>query len=317
MTEDPPRTLLVGAGAIGGFVAAGLVERGWPIRVLARGATLQALRRGPLHIEESGATRSVRLKVVDDPGRDRSIELAILATKSHDTAGVAARLGQALAPDALVLSLQNGVHNGAALRRALAGANVAEVAVYLGCQRTAPDRIVRRPSVDRATGAPRDRLVGPRGGAAADALRQIGRAIDLRVDLVDDIERALWTKLVANVCLNTVTALGRARVGRLFADPEAVSLMLALGAEVEAVARASGVDLPPGAARAYVADARRRLPATGGSSTLFDLEAGRRLEHGAMVGSVARDGARLGVPVPVSRTCSALLDLLDPARRGN
>lgn len=297
-------------------MAAGLAEDGWPLRVLARGGTLDALREGPLHVEEDGRVRAVSLHAVDHPGAEGSIDLAIVATKSHDTGGVANLLGPALAPGAIVLSLQNGVHNGAELRRALPGADVAEVAVYLGCQRTAPDRIVRRPSVDRATGAPRDRLVGPGGGAAAKALRRVGQAVDVRVELIDDIERALWTKLVANVCLNTVTALGRARVGRVFADPEAVSLMLALGAEVEAVAHASGVDLPVGAARAYVADARRRLPATGGSSTLFDLEAGRRLEHHAMVGSVARDGARLGVPVPVSRTCAALLDLVDPARRG-
>ncbi len=308
---------MVGAGAIGGFVAAGLARRGWPVSVLARGATLDALRRGPLHIEEGEEVRAVSLRAVEDAGRAGPLDLAVVATKSGDTEIAARALGPALTPGALVLSLQNGVHNGQALRRSLPEATVAEVAVYLGCQRIAPDRIVRRPSIDRVTGARRDRLVAARDETAGEAIEAVGRAIGVRVDLVADIERELWTKLVANVCLNTVTALGRARVGRVFADPGAVGLMLALGAEVEAVARASGVDLPPGTARDYVADARRRLPASGGSSTLFDLEAGRPLEHHAMVGSVARDGERLGVPVPVSRTCSALLDLVDPARAGS
>jgi 2-dehydropantoate 2-reductase len=129
-------------------------------------------------------------------------------------------------------------------------------------------------------------------------------------------ELALWTKLVANASLNTVTALGRARVGRVLADPAAVGLMLALGREVVAVARAAGVPVALDAAEDYVADARRRLPRDGGSSTLFDLEAGRRLERDALVGAVVREGERLGVPVPVSRACDALLRLHDPGAAG-
>jgi 2-dehydropantoate 2-reductase len=70
--------------------------------------------------------------------------------------------------------------------------------------------------------------------------------------------------------------------------------------------------VPEDAAEVYVSDARRRLPPEGGSSTLFDLEAGRRLEREALVGAVVREGERLGVPVPASRVCDALLRLLDP-----
>jgi 2-dehydropantoate 2-reductase len=134
--------------------------------------------------------------------------------------------------------------------------------------------------------------------------------VPCRVDPSD--APALWTKLVANASLNTVTALGRARVGAALADPRAVGLMLALGREVAAVARAEGIDVAAGAAEAYVADARRRLPRDGGSSTLFDLEAGRRLERDALLGAVVRRAERHRVPVPAARACDALLGLLDP-----
>jgi 2-dehydropantoate 2-reductase len=158
--------------------------------------------------------------------------------------------------------------------------------------------------------------VGGPPGAEGEALRRVGDALGVPVEVVERPDAALWTKLVANASLNTVTALGRARVGRVLADPGAVELMLALGREVEAVARAAGIPLPADAAGRYVADARRRLPASGGSSTLFDLEAGRRLERAALVGAVVREGARLGVPVPVSRACDALLGLLDRRAAG-
>jgi 2-dehydropantoate 2-reductase len=214
-----------------------------------------------------------------------------------------------------VLSLQNGVTNPAVIRRACPGARVAGVAVYLGCQRPAADHVIRRPSRNPATGALRDALAGGGDGPAGDALERVGAALGVPVRRQDP-DLALWTKLVANVSLNTVTALGRARVGAVFAEPRAVETMLALGRETVAVARAAGVPVPADAAEAYVADARRRLPPTGGSSTLFDLEACRRLEREALVGAVVREGARLGVPTPASRACDALLRLLDPAGRG-
>lgn len=302
---------MVGAGAIGGFVAAGLSWGGWPVALVARGATLAALRAGPLVVEDDGEERPARLRAVADPAEAGPVDLAVVAVKSFDTEAAARALRPALADGAVVLSFQNGVDNPAVLARELPGARVGGVAVYLGCQRIAPDRVVRRPSRDPATGRLRDRLVGGPPGAEGEALRRVGDALSVPVEVVERPDAALWTKLVANASLNTVTALGRARVGRVLADPGAVELMLALGREVEAVARAAGIPLPADAAARYVADARRRLPASGGSSTLVDLEAGRRLERAALVGAVVREGARLGVPVPVSRACDALLGLLD------
>lgn len=304
---------MVGPGAIGGFVAARLAIAGWPVQVLARGETLAILRERPLRVTDDGAERPVRLRMVDDAGEAAPIGLALVCAKSFDTVAAARALAPALAPEAVVLSLQNGVDNPAAIARECPRASVGGVAVYLGCQRVAPDHVVRRTSRDPSTGRPRDLLAGGGAGPAGEALAVVGEAIGVAVRVDADPAAALWTKLVANVSLNTVTALGRARVGAVFAEPRAVALMLSLGEEVVAVARAAGIPVPADTAREYVADARRRLPAAGGSSTLFDLEAGRRLEREALVGTVVREGERLGVDVPVSRACDALLRLQDPA----
>ena len=301
----------MGPGAIGGFVAARLAEEGWPVAVVARGETLRILRERPLRLTDGDDERVVRLDAVESPGEAGPVQLALVCVKSYDTEGAARALSPALAPGAVVLSLQNGVTNPAAIARECPAATVAGVAVYLGCQRPAADHVIRRPSRDPSTGRLRDLLAGGGDGPAGVALGAVGAAIGVPVRR-EDPARAQWTKLVANVSLNTVTALGRARVGAVFADPRAVDLMLALGRETVAVARAAGVGVAPDAAEAYLADARRRLPPTGGSSTLFDLEAGRRLEREALVGAVVAEGERLGVPVPISRACDALLRLLSP-----
>ncbi len=311
-----PRTLVAGPGAIGGFVAARLTMAGWPVAVLARGATLAALRERPLRLTDGGEERQVRLAVVEAPEEAGPVELAVVCVKSFDTEAVARALAPALAPGAMVLSLQNGVRNPAVIARQCPGAAVGGVAVYLGCQRIAPDHVVRRRSREPGTGRLRDLLAGGGAGRPGAALAALGEATGVPVRVDDDPAGALWTKLVANVCLNTVTALGRARVGAVFAEPRAVELMLALGREVVAVATAAGVPIAPDAAEAYVADARRRLPRDGGSSTLFDLEAGRRLEREALVGAVVSEGERFGVDVPVARACNALLRLSDRGARG-
>lgn len=310
-----PRTLVAGPGAIGGFVAARLALAGWPVAVLARGATLAVLRARPLRLTDGGEERDVPLRAVGAPADAGPVELAVVCVKSYDTEALARALGPSLAPGAVVLSLQNGVGNPAVIARECPGAEVGGVAVYLGCQRLAPDHVVRRRSREPGTGRLRDLLAGGGAGPPGAALSALGEAIGVPVRVDDDPAAALWTKLVANVCLNTVTALGRARVGAVFAEPRAVELMLALGREVVAVATAAGVPIATDAAEAYIADARRRLPRDGGSSTLFDLEAGRRLEREALVGAVVAEGERLGVDVPVARACDALLRLSGPGSR--
>lgn len=307
-----PRTLVAGPGAIGGFVAARLTTAGWPVTVLARGATLATLRERPLRLVDDGEERRVPLSVVEDAADAGPVELAVVCVKSFDTGALARALAPALAPGAVVLSLQNGVGNPTVIARECPGARVGGVAVYLGCQRIAADHVVRRPSREPGTGRLRDLLAGGGAGPPGAALAALAEAVGVPARVDDDPASALWTKLVANVCLNTVTALGRARVGAVFAEPAAVELMLALGREVVAVATAAGVPIAPDAAEIYVADARRRLPADGGSSTLFDLEAGRRLEREALVGAVVAEAQRLGLGVPVARACDALLRLSDP-----
>jgi 2-dehydropantoate 2-reductase len=303
----PPRTLVLGLGAIGGLVAGRLTVADWPVAGVARGETLAALRRGPLRIVQEGEERAVPIPVVGSPAEAAPVELALVCVRSGDTEAAGRALRPALAPGAVVLSLQNGVDNVGVLARLLPAATVGGVALYLGAERRAPDLVVRRRGPARFAG-------GPPGPAGA-ALEAVGAAVGARVE-VGDVALALWTKLLANASLNTVTALTRSRVGPLYADPAAVALLTALAGETEAVARALGVAVPVGAGAAYVADAGRRLPPEAGTTTLLDVEAGRPLERDALLGAVVREGLRLGVPVPVARACDALLQRLDPGLDG-
>ena len=276
----------------------------------------EALRAGPAALTDDGAERAVRAADGRGPARRRRPStLALVCVKSFDTAAAARALRPGPRPGRRgPLAPERRRQPGARSPARARGAAVGGVAVYLGCQRLAPDHVVRRPSRDPSTGRLRDLLAGGGAGPAGrGARRASGAAIGVPVRVDDDPAAALWTKLVANVALNTVTALGRARVGAVFAEPRAVELMLAPRARRSWPSPAPpGVPVAADAAGPTWPTPAGACPPAGGSSTLFDLEAGRRLEREALVGAVVREGARLGVDVPVSRACDALLRLQDP-----
>ena len=288
--------------------------------MVARGRLARGAAGGPLRLIDDGVEREVALTAVADPPERAPVELAMVCTKSFRTPRPPARgprprarpgRGRALVPE-------RGGRTRRRSRRACPGAAVGGVAVYLGCQRLAPDRVVRRPSRDPATGRLRDlpgrrRRRGRRATPSPPSRRRSG----CRPGSTATDEPALWTKLVANASLNTVTALGRARVGRGLRRPG--------GGRADARARAgggrrragaAGSRSPPDAAEAYLADARRRLPRR---RRLLDplRPRGRPSAWSARPWSARSRAAAtaLGVPVPASRACDALLRLVDPGAR--
>ena len=124
----------------------------------------------------------------------------------------------------------------------------------------------------------------------------------------EDIDAALWTKLVINCAFNAISALGRARYGRMARDPGIRALMEGAVRESVAVARATGVAL----------DQRRLVDAVWGvadalaqqySSTAQDILRGKPTEIDALNGFVAARGSALGVDAPINRTLHALVKL--------
>lgn len=128
----------------------------------------------------------------------------------------------------------------------------------------------------------------------------------------ENIEADLWAKLVMNCVYNAISALSRARYGRLVRHPWTRDVMRQVTAEVVAVARAAGVRFP----EVDLVEAVWQLGDTMAnalSSTAQDLARGKRTEIDSLNGYVARRGAELGVATPVNQTLHALVKLLEEA----
>lgn len=112
--------MVVGAGAVGGVIAARLVQAGLPVTAVARGAHAAAIAQHGLRLETPDETVTVPLPVVTDPGALawEPDDVVLLAVKSQDTVAALDRLAQVAPPTVLVVCAQNGVANErAALRR--------------------------------------------------------------------------------------------------------------------------------------------------------------------------------------------------------
>jgi 2-dehydropantoate 2-reductase len=308
------RVVVLGAGAIGGYLGGALARAGHDATLLARGEHLAVIRARGLELrtpEDGAAPRPpVRVRATDDAEALPATDLVLVAVKSYsldDVAPAAVRLARG---GALVLPLLNGVDAAERLaqhgvpRDALLGG-----VVFLNAVRVAPGVVERRSLFRRVV---LGRLArAPEDDADSTAARVAGVVRALREADVDAhesprIEVELWQKLAFVAPLAAACGLGRCDVGTVRDAPLGRLLIERGVAEVAAVGVAAGVALDDDLVARTVAEIDA-LPARLYPSLLPDLRRGGPTELDVLSGAVARRGRQLGVPTPVHDTAVAAL----------
>lgn len=303
------RVLVMGTGALGAYYGGRLAQAGTDVVFVARGATLEALRREGVRIESAaGAERIAPVRAVATPAAAGPCGVVLVCVKSYDTDAAAAALRPVVGPETIVLSLQNGLDNEERLAAALALPPLLGGMTHIGAELTAPG-VVRLDSGGRIFFGELD----GRPSARVARLQALFAAAGIDHRASPRIAVLLWDKLAWNAAFNAATAVTRRTVGALLADDDGRALVRAAMLEVVAVAQASGVPLEA----ARVDDALRHSAAELAplrTSMLQDRERGRRLEYDALNGAVLRAADRHGVPAPVNRVLHALLAVIDAGR---
>lgn len=302
------RILVMGAGAVGAYFGARLTQTGEDVVLCARGDHLRALREHGVRVRSLlGADFAVKPRATGEPREFAPYDLILLCVKSYDTVSAAHQLAGCLADDGIIMTLQNGIENEAALcsifpPRAVMGGN-ARVSVEM----VAPGQLVHTAAGVIEFGE-LDGRETPRALGLAELFRRAGIFGKLTHDLTTD----RWLKLMSNNATNTVCALARCTVGRGIEDPDGYALMRRLMLETAAVGRAEGAKLDENDAEAELAEIPKHPQVSMiKPSTLQDLERGKRLEYDAVCGAVLRAARRHGIDVPATETVYALLKLLD------
>ena len=296
---------VMGAGAVGCYYGGMLARAGHNVSLIGRAAHMDAVHRDGLRLQAADFDDRLAVEAGTDAALARGAGLLLFCVKSGDTEAAGEALRPHLAPEVQVLSLQNGVDNAARLQAVL-GRPVAPAVVYVATEMAGAGHVRHHGRGEL--------VIGPSPQAAG--LVALFGAAGVAVHLSDNVDGALWGKLVLNCAYNALSAVSRLPYGPLMQADGAQDVVDDIVREVMAVAAAEGVKLP-----ADVWEQVRRIPQTmpqQRSSTAQDLARGRRSEIDHLNGFVVRRGQALGVAVPANRLLHLLVRLLEkvPAAAG-
>ncbi|HEX8569159.1 MAG TPA: 2-dehydropantoate 2-reductase [Caulobacteraceae bacterium] len=318
-----PSACIVGVGAVGGWLASLLHEAGWDVRLLARGATLAAVREHGLKVEAAGATRALRLAASDDPGEIGPVDYAILTVKGQDLPALGPRLTPLLSGGGALVTAMNGlqwwfteglpgplegevleaVDPGGVLRGLYPAQRVIGAVVHASATSPEPGR-VRLVGADRLTFGEPD----GRGSERAERLTEACASSGLNAAVSENIRLEIWRKLWGNMSMNPLGALTRATTGRLLDDPETRALVGAMMGEMARLGDRLG--LPLGMTPEERMAVTRKL-GDFRTSMQQDAEAGRRLELNGLLTVLVEMADRLGEPAPFLHAVHGLARQLD------
>ncbi|TKD51570.1 ketopantoate reductase family protein [Sphingomonas baiyangensis] len=293
------RICMFGAGAVGGNLGVRLAAAGYPLSVVARGPTLDAIRQHGWRLIAGDQQLTARVAASDDPAELGVHDVVIVTVKAHQLDSFAAIAPPLLGPATLVVFAQNGIpwwysadtagsilDPDGVIEHTVGRARSIGAVVYSANSVEAPG-LVRNDSVGRNR-----LLLGAIGFGASERLTALQAALataSIESPATADLRAAVWRKLIANVTVSVPALLAGRSSREVFDDPVLGPEGAAIAAELVQVAQADGVTI----------DASRPRPAAGHSSSLLqDARAGRPLETAALLDAPQAIARARGISTP-------------------
>lgn len=288
------RIAVVGAGAIGGWVAARLALAGSEVMALTS--------RGPvdeLELRDDGETTRATFSRFDG-----SADILVLTVKAPSLPGVAPTLKRLIDQETQIVPMLNGVPwwfaEGEPLKSvdpdgviaaALPFDQIIGCVVHASCSRPAPQTILVK-HADKL-------IIGEPNGGSSERLTRLHALFDragLRPEQTGNVRQEIWYKLWGNATMNPLSALTRTTCDLLLADRECRAWMIEGMAELAEIGAAIGCPISEsGEDRMAVTE---RLGAFK-TSMLQDVEAGRPIELEPLVGAPREIARRMGIDTPI------------------
>lgn len=312
------KVCIYGAGAIGGWIGVKLARAGAQVSVVARGATLQALREHGLRLESGGEVFTAQVAASERPAELGVQDLVVIAVKAPAMAEVARAIGPLLGPQTLVLTAMNGVPwwffegfggplAGSRLKsidpegeiaRHIPASHIIGCVVHASCSLNAPGFVKHHFGNKLIVGEPSGEKT-PRVQHLVDLLQKAGH----EVVLSEQIQKDAWYKLWGNMTVNPVSAITGATTDLIMGDPLVRDFISRVMLEAREIGHRIGIPID------QEPEDRHQVTMKLGAfktSMLQDVEAGRAVELDALVSVVQEIGRLTGVPTPFT---DALLGL--------
>ena len=286
------QVLILGAGAIGGYYGARLVQAGHRVQFLVRRGRAAQLAADGLRIHGGDWSFAAAVETVA-VAPDSPCDLVVLSCKAWDLDSAIEAVAPAVGAQTRVLPLLNGLRQLDALDSAFGAPRVLGGVCHISVTLEADGSIRQFGTLDRLTFGSRH-LAHPVPVEIATSLR----AMQDGVIESDAILFAMWEKFCMIAALAGITCLMRAAVGEIVATSEGADLARRLYAECGEVARCSGYPVSAAAA----AEAQRMLTQQGSplkASMLRDLERGARTEAEHILGDLQARARSYSLDTPL------------------
>ena len=301
---------IYGAGAIGGWMGARLAQTGHDISVIARGATLSALRANGLQLVEDGKTTTASVEAAENGAELGPQDIVIVAVKAPAMAAVAAGIAPLLSTNTAVITAMNGVPwwfcDG--LGSGLAGTRLTSVdpdgsiaaaipsAQTVGC-------VVNASCLQDAPGVIRHHLgngliFGEASGRPSERVKKLVEtfaAAGFNASASDQIQRDVWYKLWGNMTMNPISAITGATTDKILGDELVRGFVTSAMLEAKEIGARFGIPIDQAPSDRHAVTMKLGAMKT---SMLQDVLARKSVEIDALVGAVRELGQVTGVPTP-------------------
>ena len=318
---------VVGCGALGGFYGARLCQTGQEVHFLLR-SDFDAVRRHGMRIRSVAGDFVAHPHCAQAPAEIGVSDLVLIGLKTTANDQLPRLLPPLAGPATALLTLQNGLGNEEALARLFPASQILGGLAFVCLNRVAPGAI-HHLDHGRIVIGEYQRAPEPRTHALAAAFQKAG----VPCEVIPDLARAHWEKLVWNIPFNGLGVAGTAgydalRTGQcdparkptpclttdqLLSDPAWAKLVQELMLEVISAARALGFDLSTGLVERNFA--HTRTMGAYKASTLLDFERGQPLELESIFLEPLRRARQAGVLAPRLQALCAVLSHLAQAAR--
>lgn len=294
---------------MGGLIGAGLAQGGVEVSVVARGATLDALRTHGFRLK-TGEQEARAVVASADPAELGMQDLVVVAVKAPALAEVARHIGPLLGPDTAVLTAMNGVpwwffqgfggqyastplisvDPDGAIAAGIPAGQVVGCVVHLSAS-------VMEPGLVRH-GAGKRLIIGEPDGSQSERVRAVAAVLTTAgfdVEVSERIQADIWYKLWGNMTMNPISAITGATADRILDDPLVNRFCLAI---MDEAARIGGKIGCPITQSGEERNAVTRQLGAFKTSMLQDVEAGKAVELDALVTVVREIGHMVGEPTP-------------------
>ena len=304
---------IIGAGPVGGILAAHLLSAGHKILLVdSWQAHIEHIRANGLHItgrEEILAHPAHLYGSIESLG-DIEPDFVFICTKACALDEVLGKIGEPIRQSrAIFISFQNGIDTEQVIAERLGPNRVLRgVVTYAG--------VLLGPGEIRESFFNPPNYLGWLGQGGRDACSELAALLSdagLGTEVTGDIGKHAWRKAILNTCTMAIAAATGMNMQEMQDFPPTAQLVDLLLRESIAVAAAYGYDYGPGFYEFVMEFNRRAGPHR--PSMLVDIENGRKTENSFIVRRIADYAEREGVPAPYHRTLGILIDALEKRSR--